>query len=281
MELLVASDLHYGVSAEGDRAVEALARHVAGAEASALLLGGDLASDAATLDACLGLFAGFAGPKLAVPGNHDVWITGPEASDSLALHDELLPRVFERHGFHPLHARPYVLGDVGFVGSMGWYDYSFRDDIGIDLAAYRAKTLPGATDPLWNDAHHTRFPLDDEALTELLLGRLEQQLAEASGCRAVVALLHHVATKGLLYHPRVLVPRLWRFANAFLGSERFAELLERAPNVALVFCGHIHRSRTAERGGRTYVSIGGDYERKELVRATPWKVLERRMFSAP
>lgn len=280
LEFFVASDLHYGVSREGDGNVEALARHVCERGAGALLLGGDLAHDAASLDACLALFRDFAGPKLAVPGNHDVWTTYGVGADSWSLHEDWLPDAFERHGVVPLHQRPHTVQGVGFVGSMGWYDYSFRDDIGIEIEHYRAKTLPGTSRPIWNDARFANFPHDDEALTALLDERLGAQLAATAGCRAVVALVHHVVMKDLLIHPRWMIPTHWRFANAFLGSERLGDRLRAAPAVTQVFCGHIHHAKTIAVGRQGYTTVGGDYRGKQLLRATPAGIVERTMFGA-
>ncbi len=70
--------------------------------------------------------------------NHDVWLTDKTQTHSWALHEQQWPEQFLAHGFHPLHLATLQVNDVAFVGSMGWYDYSFRDNLGIDLAHYRA-----------------------------------------------------------------------------------------------------------------------------------------------
>lgn len=275
--LLVTSDLHYGARPEGDRAVEALAEHACRAPADALVLVGDLAISADRLEAGLALFRGFRGVKAAVPGNHDVW-RSMGSDDSWDLHERLLPGVFERFGFHPLHLAPVALDGVALVGSMGWYDFSFRDDIGIDLTAYRAKTYPGEAVPLWNDATYARFPMSDEELTALLARRLADQLEQVPDGLPILAAVHHLVSRKLLIHPRAVVPRRWRFSNAFLGSEAFGEVLARSPRVAQVFCGHAHFNRMCIVNGTRHVVIGSDYLKKQLVRATPTHVLERRTF---
>ena len=269
MEILVTSDLHYGQSARGDVSVRALADAVRSSPADVLVLAGDLAEGEVALSSCLALFSDFPGAKLAVPGNHDVWLRAHRARDSWHLHEEVLPTLFAAHGFHPLHLEPFRHGDVAIVGSMGWYDYSFRDDLGIDLAWYRAKTLPPMTMPLWNDARHARFAEDDEALTATLATRLARQLASVEGARDVVSIVHHVTTKELLVHPRELVPKLWRFANAFLGAERFSEILARDPRVKLAISGHIHRDKTITRGGCTFTTLGASPDAKVLLRVRP------------
>lgn len=275
LEIFVASDLHYGVSREGNLAVEALARKVCARGAEALLLGGDLAKNGETLEACLALFSGFRGAKMAIPGNHDIWVTDGRAKESWTLHEHVIPETFERHGFHPLHLRPLRLGDHAFVGSMGWYDYSFREDIGVELEHYVRKLYPDEPRVMWTDARFAKFELDDPALTRALDERLDAQLAEVADAKEVIALVHHLVTPDLLVTPRALVPRHWRFANTFLGSTCFGDTIERYANVTQVFCGHIHRSKTVRRGERLMTTIGGSYKEKELVRASTRSILDR------
>lgn len=275
------SDLHYGATRRGDACVRALAERVIAEPGDVLVLAGDLAEGEVALDACLSLFSAFPGAKLAVPGNHDVWLRAHRARDSWHLHEEVLPDIFARHGFHPLHLAPWRRGDVALVGSMGWYDYSFRDDIGIDLEAYRRKTLPPMTRAIWNDAHHARFSEDDETLTGTLATRLARHLGEIAGTPDVVAFVHHVTTKQLLVHPRELVPRVFRFANAFLGAERFSSVIERDPRVRLSISGHIHRDKRIERGGRTLATIGASHRAKVLLRATPRVLGARTLIEGP
>lgn len=276
-ELLVTADLHYGARAVGDRAVEALADHVRKSEASALVIAGDIATSPAAIERCLELFDGFRGFKAALPGNHDLW-TSPDGPGSWELHEHILPEIFERHGFHPLHLRPATVDRVALVGTMGWYDYSFRDDIGIPLDAYRTKIYPGEPFPLWRDADKARLSLEDEELTRLLADRLEEALGSlAKGSRAV-GVMHHLATRKLLVHPRAVVPRRWRFANAFLGSEVFSRVFARHQSVRQIFCGHAHYNRAYHTGTQRYAVIGSTYLKKQLVRTTSDRIEERLTF---
>lgn len=265
MKMFFASDLHYGVHREGDAAVRSLADHVRTADVDKddlLVLVGDLATDDATLRSCLRLFAGFPGRKCAVAGNHDVWV---EREDSSWTRYRRLSTIFRAAGFHPLEDEPLVVDGVGLAGSMGWYDYSFRDkELGIPLSCYRAKTLPGAAEPIWNDARLVRWGMSDEDMARWQAERLERHMASLRGCREIVLAIHHVPTKRLLFHPRCLVPYGTRFANAFLGSERFGEIALRH-RAALVVNGHIHMEGTKRVGDTAFMSIGGGYRAKQLI----------------
>jgi predicted phosphohydrolase len=281
LDVLISSDLHFGASARGDAAVRALALEVLGAPAEALVLAGDLAEGETALETCLSLFADFPGKKLAIPGNHDVWLRGHRARDSWHLHEEVLPEVFAKHGFHPLHLSPMKLGDLALVGSMGWYDYSFRDDLGIPHDAYVSKVLPPMSRPIWNDARYARFDETDEGVTTRLAARLSAHLQSCAGASEVFPIVHHVVTKELLVHPRELVPRVFRFANAFLGAERFSEILLADPRVRISVNGHIHRDKKIVRKGVSLVTLGASHRAKVLVRVRDGAVVSRQEIASP
>jgi 3',5'-cyclic AMP phosphodiesterase CpdA len=276
------SDLHEGLRQSGDRAIQAMADHVnaEGRPEDVLLVGGDIAIDDSGIRQCLRRFSGFPGKKGAVAGNHDIWVSRREGRDSFERHRRV-QELFRRHGFTPLEMEPLVVGDVGFVGAMGWYDGSFKDPgLGIDDRAYATKTPPWSDGPVWNDAYYAMWHASDAEVAVWQEERLRDRLEAVRGVREVVAILHHLPTSRLLPWPRFrrLVPKRWRFANAFLGSERFAEVLGREPAVRTVLCGHVHRAASVRLGHRRYHSIGGDYDRKQLLVIEDGRI-ERRTFT--
>lgn len=277
-----ASDLHYGVNAEGNAAVRELASHLRAPNATeddALVLVGDIATDDDAFRACLALFAGYPGRKFAIPGNHDVWIEAGRDVSSWTRYRRI-QRLMRAAGFHPLEEEPAIVGGTAVVGSMGWYDYSFKDEeLGISDAAYAKKTYPGQPMAMWNDAHCVRWGMSDAEMVAWQAERLERHLASVAGHDEVLVAIHHVPTKRLLFHPRWMVPEEMRFANAFLGSERFAEIAC-AHGADLVINGHIHLAGEARIGNTRFVSIGGDYDGKQLVVRENGRVLRRTFTSS-
>jgi predicted phosphohydrolase len=263
--LFFTSDLHYdhhGIS--GRRAVEALGAELAATASpgDVLVLGGDLGNSDAVVRACLACFRDFPGKKLGVAGNHDIWV---EPGESSWDRYKRLSDVFVEAGVHPLEDEPVVVGGVGFAGALGWYDYSFRDDIGVPYERYVEKSLPSAG-VAWGDARYAHWGLSDEAFTDWQLERLDGHLARLASCKEVVVFTHHVATRRLLVHPRSMVPTQWRFLNAFLGSEKLETLFARHPNVTEVVNGHIHRNGEVRIGRTRYTSLGcGKGTRQVLV----------------
>lgn len=285
MRIFFISDLHYDARRGRGATREAAAWLTDHATPDdVLVLGGDYANDLETLIECLDLFDQFPGPRFAIAGNHDVWVDEDEGS--LPKYRRLSD-VFERAGFRPLEEGPAVVGDVGFVGALGWYDYSFRvPQLGIDEEVYREKRLPDSPQPVWKDAYYANWEASDEQVTDWQLDRLRDQLEQLTDVSEIVGAMHHVPTEKLLsprwlgdYLPRrLLVPKKWLVLNTYLGSQRFADLFgEFADRIELVMCGHIHLGRRVTEHGITFASNGSDYESKEVLVYDP-PTLRRRRF---
>ncbi len=273
MRLFFASDFHIE-HREGRRATRAMADwlEMHATASDVLILGGDHGHEDEAILECLEMFQKFDGQVLALAGNHDVW-GEPDLSSERRLHR--LWNLFESFEYHPLGAEPVVVDGVGFVGCMGWYDYSFRDPaLDVPMEVYRDKRLPWTDEPVWRDARFVRWPYSDEEMTERQASELARHLQQLGEVDEIVAAFHHVPTRILLRPDvlpegvprRVLMPRRWMVLNTFLGSQRFADvLIDESDRIDLALCGHIHLARRAVEGGITFVSNGSDHERKELV----------------
>jgi len=285
LTILATADLHYNIRRSREP-TEQLARRVCATDADVLVLVGDTAgADLRAMRDCLALFDRFDGLKLLVPGNHCLWCVGGE--DSLTRYHTTLPNVCEAMGFAVLDHAPHVVKGVGLVGSIGWYDYSFRDEsLGIPLPFYRAKVAPGAAgyftehrelmdqhaeslsaDHLaitarWMDGVHVRLPLTDEQFTQWLADRLADQLATtAARAERIVVFTHHVP----FAYPRPAdAPSKFAFAAAFMGSRRLGAVIAAEPKVTHALCGHSHRRHRQRVGSLEVVNIGCTYTHKRL-----------------
>jgi hypothetical protein len=283
MRLLATADLHYNhprSRALADDLIDQMNR----AGGDVLLLVGDSAvADGDSLEQCLGRFE-FAGPKLFVAGNHELWTHGP---DSHALFTNDLPRRVRALGWHWLQAEPLVApgaaGDVAIVGSVGWYDYSFATpELGIPRRFYEQKVSPGVAARLheyahllegagdvgpaarevvarWNDGRFAKLGRSDDAFLDELLAQLRAQLESVAGAATVVAAVHHLPFRELLPPPG---GAQWDFAKAYLGSERIGRLLLEFPNVRHLLCGHSHLPARATVGHVRATNIGSGYRWK-------------------
>lgn len=285
VRIVVTADLHYNISRSREP-VRRLAAETCAAGGDALVLVGDTAgADPGPLSDCLRLFDGFEGLKLLVPGNHCLWCRDGE--DSLFRYHTLLPRVAAEAGFTVLDHEPAVIGDVGLVGSIGWYDYSFADEtLDIPEPFYRAKVAPGAARMLaehrplieahrgklrerhlsfaarWMDGRYVRLPVSDERFVEMLCETLAGQLRQLAGCaERIVAFTHHLPFEQLVPRNR---PDRFAFAAAYMGSPRLGEVLLAEPKVSHVFCGHSHWPGQCEIDGVNVVNVGSTYGKKRL-----------------
>lgn len=287
MRLLVTADLHYDIR-RSIASVEALSERVRRTQADALVLVGDSAGAMhQPFRECLSLFADFPGRKFIVPGNHCLWCLPGE--DSIKRYEQIIPDIAADAGFAVLDHEPVAIGGVGLVGSIGWYDYSYRDkSLAIPLEFYRAKISPGAADRLaeyrglveefreqlnaghfditvrWMDGVHIRMDMSDEQFLDYLLGRLRGQLEtfEADECvRQTLAFVHHLPFRRLVPADR---PAKFAFAAAYLGSDKIGEALQFCPKVTHVFCGHSHWPGKCRIGNINVVNVGSTYTHKNL-----------------
>ena len=222
MKILITADLHYDLGRSRAAARE-LAARVCAAGGDAVVLVGDTAG--ARLHwwrEALGFFAGFDGRKLLVPGNHCLWCR--EGEDSIDRYERVLPEVAGEFGFELLDHAPVVLDGVALVGSVGWYDYSFREAcLGIPTAFYRAKVAPGAD--------------------------------------RIAAFIHHLPFEVLVPRGR---PDRFAFAAAFMGSQRLGKVLLDCDKVREVYCGHSHWRARARVGRVEAINVGSTYTTKRL-----------------
>ena len=278
MRVLATADLHYNHPKSRRLADEVIERINRAGGDVLLVIGDTAAADGQSLEQCLERFE-FAGPKLFVAGNHELWTHGP---DSYTLFQEELPRRVRAAGWHWLEGEPFLAGPNAIIGTIGWYDFSFvRPELGVPLRFYQHKIAPGSAaqheeyahlfgpDDLspdarqvfarWNDGRFVKLHRGDEQFLGELLRRLERQLAALAGHERIVVGVHHLPFRELLPPPR---SAMWDFARAFLGSERIGELLLRFPNVRHVLCGHSHLPQRLRVGHAEVINIGSGYRWK-------------------
>src|SRR5688572_27786268 len=141
MRLLVTSDLHYNHARSKPLADELIGRMNAERGDALLVVGDTAVADGDALERCLARFT-FAGPRLFVAGNHELWTAG---DDSYRLYTHDLPRRVTALGWRWLEGEPFVMDGAAVVGNVGWYDYSFaQPELGIPRRFYEHKVSPGA-----------------------------------------------------------------------------------------------------------------------------------------
>ncbi|MDA1137567.1 MAG: metallophosphoesterase [Planctomycetota bacterium] len=257
MRLILTADLHFGKNETGDASTREMARKINSTGADALILAGDTAAfDAAHFYECFQLFSGFPGRKFVLCGNHDLWTRD---GDSLAIYDHLFASLAQESGFEYLEGNPVVIDGIGVAGSIGWYDYSFRDP---DLEVPR-KYLEQNYHPKyarWNDGLFVKMDISDTQFHNQCLETLEKGIQSMlSQTETIVVVTHMIAFEEM----RVQRPGpVWGFCNAFMGSRGLGELLLLYPQIRHHFCGHTHLHHIHETNGLRSVNIGSNYLQK-------------------
>lgn len=289
MKIIAAADIHF--PRYGLAWTEAMAVQMCNCGADVLILAGDITTgDATQFNQILGVFKNFKGPRLFIPGNHDLWVDD-EDPDTSTLYYSTLQTIITDAGFHYLPGAPYIVGKIGFVGSLGWYDYSMRQIqtpyAGLHVTPLKAKRTADTTQitPLtetpiawenlttehykgkalmwheddklqnivWNDALYMDWKITDEAVTAQMLADIAIDLkALPEAVNQVVAVTHHVPHESLLKSHRDKVGAA--FSKAYLGANSLASALEADPRMRLVLYGHSHHQNTMGRNGILYAN---------------------------
>lgn len=262
------------------------------AGADVLILAGDIATGGEeTYREFLNLFRRFGGPKLFVPGNHDLW-SAARKPRSRQRYREDLPALVHACGFHYLPGQPLAVNGTGFVGTIGWYDYGFRQieppraglcvtpmhPVGgpgqmrleprrgrLDVAwqdltdadyAHKALAWSERGRPrslIWNDAVFVDWGRPDPVVADEMATELARDMAALGpDVRALVCITHCLPFAGLLDGPTRDVGHA--FCRAYMGSPRVGETVRADRRSRLVLCGHWHRQNRMRVGALEVVN---------------------------
>ena len=239
MKIGLISDLHTDVTPWNKALVPHLIDAVKAAELDILVIAGDLARHLVQLSEILNAFqlAGLSCKKLFVPGNHDIWAveTADVTSDQKC---EIISELCYACGFHPLMDGPFTQEQVGFCGTIGWYDYSFApENYEFSDAQYAEKTLMGA---VWNDKRYAKWEDTDQAVARRFEAALGKQIATlGDDVSQIVVVTHHVPFQECIRY-RGTLP--WDFFRAFMGSKELGNQCLREPRVTHALFGHTHQA---------------------------------------
>ena len=263
MKIGLISDLHTDVTPMNKAIVPHLIDAAKAAELDILVLAGDLAHHLVQLSETLNAFqlADLACEKLFVPGNHDIWAI--ETSDLTSERKcEIISTLCYECGFHPLMDEPFIKEQIGFCGTIGWYDYSFGPE-GYDFshAQYAEKELMGA---VWNDKHYAKWSGTDCVVARRFEAELEAQIATVRDDVArIVVVTHHVPFQECIQY-RGELP--WDFFSAFMGSKHLGTLCLAEQRVTHVLFGHTHQAIDIQiRGVRAICAPVGYLKQKPTV----------------
>ncbi|HOP80199.1 MAG TPA: metallophosphoesterase [Armatimonadota bacterium] len=268
MNIAFISDLHVDAGSFGMEAVRLMPDLLAELHPDVFIIAGDVSADSIEIEDVLSRFDPIDCHKLFVPGNHDIWVPNLPGQSSKEKYEQILPEIVQKTGFHYLPSRPVVIRGIGFAGSIGWYDYSFRNkafDNKISMADYKQKRYRSR---IWSDARFAKWGMTDEDVTETLAAQLADDLDNLQDADVpIVAVIHHLPFEEAVIRTGQLI---FDFFGAYMGSERFGEVIKVRANVQMVICGHTHTQRDVKIDSiRILVSpLGYEHERPQGVAET-------------
>jgi predicted phosphohydrolase len=208
------------------------------------IIAGDISHQVEDVNKALGVFKDLPCHKFFVPGNHDIWIEHTYRN-SFDKYLSILPEAAQENNFIPLWMHPSIINDIGFCGSMGWYDYSFRSSrFHFSDEQCANKQFWGLT---WTDRTYACFFNDDKKLTDhevtqLLYTDFSAHIASIyDNVHQIIAVFHHLPFRKMVLYRNI--PH-WDFFSAYMGAARFGDYLIEKNKVKLVIAGHSHRKQS-------------------------------------
>lgn len=259
MRVAAISDLHVVPDEGDDLLLRKIRERVAEISPDVFVVAGDLSDTLSVLSRTLNLICVESCENLFVPGNHDVWFEDGGGPSSLDKYSRIIAEECKSAGFHYLPDAPHVIDNLAFIGSIGWYDYSFRrEDMDIPLESYEQKEHKGA---VWYDLFRIDWSMTDTDATELFNNRIRYDLETLpNDVERVVYVSHHLPFQGLtIYKDRFP----WDFHSAFMGAESTGQLLLEDERVFLTISGHSHVRNMIQEGRIAAMTVPLGYGRPD------------------
>jgi predicted phosphodiesterase len=278
MKLLVTSDLHI----EKERSVSCarlpamIAEYMASnpTEQYIFAIVGDVSQDLSKMNDYFSQFSSISIPKLFVAGNHDIWIQSKSENpnkmeNSLEIYQKILPKICKDNGFHYLDQNPYIFDRIGFVGNIGWYDFSFHSkkpppvskeltfirretnqeftwsDINYsDLSSKELWAIDEQKIPtrisVWNDLYYIKWPYGktDADFCKICYKTINKHFQETySSIDHLVFMSHHALFEECIVRYSSYSEE---FNNAYRGSKFLGDYVITHPKLRKIIFGHTH-----------------------------------------
>ena len=236
MRIGLTSDIHTDFSSANRKIVEHIVDVIGKANPDVFIICGDISPDVITLSKTLLAFHDLDAKKLFIAGNHDIWIANGKKKVSSSDKYSLITKVCKECGFHHLGSSPLIIDRVGFCGTIGWYDYSYRiDKYSIPESSYMKKTFGNS---VWNDVNYARWNATDIKVAHHFENELKNQIdLVRDQVSQVVVVTHHVPFRECVFYRNELP---WDFFSAFMGSQGLGEICHADPIITHAFFGHTH-----------------------------------------
>ena len=237
MKIGLISDLHTDATQANRDITPFLIDAIKAADLDVFVLAGDITPKLTEFYEILAEFnkANLTCHKLFVPGNHDIWVSN-QANMTSEQKCRVIAEICRDNNFHPINTNTQIIENVGFCGTIGWYDYTYASDkYDFTQEQYAEKELMGT---VWSDKRYVNWTETDPEVAHRFEKELEQQIASLKNkVQRIIVVTHHVPFRECIRY-RGELP--WDYFRAFYGSVGLGEICLKEPLISHVLFGHIH-----------------------------------------
>ncbi|MBE0526391.1 hypothetical protein E4H12_02655 [Candidatus Thorarchaeota archaeon] len=259
MKIAAISDLHV-LPDDGDKELlESIKRRVEELAPDVFVIAGDISDHLDILSDALSKLHADSCANLYVAGNHDIWFEEGKSPTSLEKYSKYIGEICNKNDFTHLPDQPFISGTTAFVGSIGWYDYSFRKpELEIPMENYEQKEYQGS---VWYDLFKIDWGYSDIEVTDLFNSKLEYDLSILpDNISKIIYVSHHLPFQNItIYKDRLP----WDFHSAFMGAQSTGRILENDGRVILSISGHSHIRNKVTCGDLTAMTVPLGYGRPD------------------
>jgi putative phosphoesterase len=236
MRIGVTSDIHTDISPANSQIISHLVNAINSAELDVFVICGDVSPNISKFYDTLSAFRDLNCKKLFIAGNHDIWILNQSDNINSSQKYSLITKFCEEHGFHHLGDSPIIFENIGFCGTIGWYDYTFKSHtFKISDRDYTTKIFNGS---VWNDVNFARWNETDIEISGKFEHDLQKQIDSIRDrVSQIIVATHHVPFRDCVLYRNELT---WDFFSAFMGSAGLGEICLKEPLVTHALFGHTH-----------------------------------------
>jgi len=236
MRIGITSDIHTDISPANEKIIKHLADTIKHSELDALIIAGDISPSPIKFSQTISKLSDSTYKTIFVAGNHDIWL--PNSNSSLTSYNkyELITAICKEHKIHHLGDSPLIIDNIGFCGTIGWYDYSFKSDkYQIPEKYYIEKTYGGS---VWNDVNFANWQNSDKEVAKRFENDLQNQINSIKDkVSSIIVATHHIPFRECVTYHNELP---WDFFSAFMGSKGLGEICLNEPLVTHAIFGHTH-----------------------------------------
>ncbi|TXT53842.1 MAG: hypothetical protein BAJATHORv1_110034 [Candidatus Thorarchaeota archaeon] len=259
MKIAAVSDIHVAPDGSDKELVKEIHVIASDYEPDVFVIAGDISDDSKILSETLATLRLKNCVNLYVPGNHDIWFEKETGLSSLDKYSTVIGKICQKTGFAYLPDEPEIVSDTAFVGSIGWYDYSFRsEEFDIPEECFESKEFKGS---IWYDVFSVDWEFSDREATDLFNRKLQYDLSVLpDAVEKVVYVSHHLPFREMTLYKNILP---WDFFSAFMGATSTGQILQEEERVVLAIAGHSHIRKIQKIEQITAMTVPIGYGRPE------------------